>query len=811
MKLEYTIRQLKNQVQQSDFERVYLHLQLNSVSLTESDKLFLLKTAIIFLNYGDDSLRKLGYRIIVRYANLFKDYQPLYDTAIYSGYIPIAKFILSKKYIETNEDSFAQNYVGSFIEDFKIANDYFSYGQKILNSYSRNSTNNFVMVAPTSYGKSGILINRILEFGTGKVVIIVPSKALLAQTKKRLLATPEIVQRYKRIITHADMFMPGETNFLAVLTQERLLRLLQSNLGFSIDLLLLDEAHNLMKKDKRAILLAQVILILKKRNKNITLNFFTPFVSSESSLKIGKSDYTLQYVGTKETMKSERFYLWQHSDRKLFYYDQFLNKLESLPEKKYIDEMSIIRAKQAEKNIVYLNRPQDVEHFANKMRSELGIVENKIKDAIDAISDYLHPEYNLIKCLKHGVVYHHGGMPELIRLYVENAYSKLANISFIVTNSTLLEGVNIPAERMFLLTHSIGRGAFSKSEFKNLIGRICRLSEVFHPENGSLRMLEPEVYLLLGGYARSGANGLSFYERTVRSNVKIDDKVENVLVKNNLTADEKKEARSALLFLENIEPKTVDIDNVKYAKTDIGKSCFRNNIYDFDILLSENKLNANIASYDTIGSIDELMDAIYDIFLKNIEITNDDFGRLKNKSARSFYSMILNWKMGGSSYKQLIGKFTKYWKGLPDQIIYVGNKWGEIAYEEKSPKKQYVDLRTKSDGEKINLAIVRIKEEQDFVDFNLVKYIEVLNDVSLLDNEFYDKVKYGSSDKSMICLMKNGYSVELAALILTQPYSQYVHIDTKQDEVQIDRRILTVMEQNKINQILIFEIGYHLK
>lgn len=84
-----------------------------------------------------------------------------------------------------------------------------------------------------------------------------------------------------------------------------------------------------------------------------------------------------------------------------------------------------------------------------------------------------YPEYNLLKCIKNGVVYHHGGMPEVIRLYVENIFTKVPELQFIVTNSTLLEGVNIPAEKMFLLTTAIGNRNLRKSEFKNLIGRIC--------------------------------------------------------------------------------------------------------------------------------------------------------------------------------------------------------------------------------------------------------------------------------------------------------------------------------------------------
>jgi replicative superfamily II helicase len=70
------------------------------------------------------------------------------------------------------------------------------------------------------------------------------------------------------------------------------------------------------------------------------------------------------------------------------------------------------------------------------------------------------------------VVYHHGGMPENVRLYVESSFSKIKEIKYIVTTSTLLQGVNIPAEKIFLLDTKKGRQYLNAAQFKNLSGRI---------------------------------------------------------------------------------------------------------------------------------------------------------------------------------------------------------------------------------------------------------------------------------------------------------------------------------------------------
>lgn len=288
--------------------------------------------------------------------------------------------------------------------------------------------------------------------------------------------------------------------------------------------------------------------------------------------------------------------------------------------------------------------------------------------------------------------------------------------------------------------------------------------------------------------------------------------VEYVLIKDTLNKKEKIQANHALDFLENIEPNTVNTSAV-YVQTEIGKLCYKNNVYDFDIKDNEDILNENLNSLSvtSIDNIEELMDCINNIFIKNILITNEEFKRLSNLAARKFYSMVLSWRTNGSSYKQLIAKFLSYWKKLDTPIIYVGSRWGEIPYGDEFRKTLYVNLNSKSESAKINLAIVRIKEEQDFVDNNLIKYVEILKDLNLLDIKFYERIKYGSSDQNIISLLKNGFSIELAKAISTSIYAPYVTIDSGTDEVHIKNEIIAEMENNNENQILIFEIGYHLQ
>jgi hypothetical protein len=820
MSKEISLKEFRKNINSSFFEDAYIKLQIEQ-KLSEEEILNLLSTAIVFCNFGDYDLQKLGYKIIVSYSNQYSDYKPLYDFAINKGYIPISKFIENSQ-VEKTENHFFNLFFSSFKDNFKEKNFYISNGQKKLIEFSSQTDSNFVLVAPTSYGKSEIIVNKVYDNLDKKVGIIVPSKALLAQTKKRLLNNSNENQ-LTRIITHPEMYKGTEQNFVAVLTQERLLRLLQKNPDLKFDLILIDEVHNLFgdkKTDSRAILLAQTIIILKKRNENIVFNFFSPFISNPENLKVRQSNYNISSETTDEFIKTEKYYICDVYDSpgKLLLYEQFSNSLIETG-KVYANSIDILKSEKARKNIVYLNRPKQIEDFAEKFSNELGDLNVDIRDLASTISDFIHPEYNLIKCIKKGIVYHHGGMPELMRLYVEDIFSKYDFFQFVITSSTLLEGVNIPAEKIFLLNKKKGKSNLSVAQFKNLIGRVNRFSEIFHPVSGSLKLLEPQIFVIKSEYEDKRANLETFIKSSARTELKIVDEVNNLLLKdeNNLNEADKKELNKSLEYLENIEPKSTDLENVDYVTSEIAKLCYKNNIYDFDIKKSERQLNENLNYYKgllfkIITDCNQLIDAIFIIFLKDIDVIDENIKRLQNTQARRFYSMILEWRSSSASFKEMIASFMKYWSTLSGDnlLVYIGEKWGEEKRNFTDFKELYVDLRKKNNSQRINLAILKIKEEQDFVEFNIIKYIDILAELELIETEFYDRIKYGSSNKEIITLLKNGFSIELAKCITQNQYSNFISINTSSEEIIINDEIIEQMEVNGENKILIFEIKFHI-
>ena len=809
MKLDLTLNKLKN----TNFSSLYNSFMVKS-ELSTKQYQSLLALAICFSNATDENIKRLGYRIIVEYCNQKNEYNPLYEIAINNGLYPISKFI-ERNYITEGDKNFFTEWNDAFSEQYASKNIYQSEQQhSLFDFFLNNMANTVSIIAPTSYGKSELILSAIKQYNGKNICVLTSTKALLSQTKKRIKNMANI--SLSKIVVHPEMYNAKDTSCLAVLTQERLLRLFKNYPQLSFDCLIVDEAHELLENDNRNHTLANDIIIAQKRNPNISIKFLTPFLIDSENLKTRYTNYTIDNYKVSEYIKSEKYFLYDlrnHTGLKL--YDQFLNEYINCTITDNFDyEEDVVKKYSANKNIVYLNKPTDIEKFALALADVLPDIQSElVNEACDNIANYLQPQYNLLTCLKKGIIYHHGSVPDAIRIYIEDLYKKDASIKYVISSSTLLSGVNLPAQRMFILDNRRGRSNLSSDSFKNLVGRICRFSEIFDEKNGSLQLLEPHIYIIYGRYFSQRANCEEFLKKVVRIDIKEKDNIDNVLLSNTkIDSNNSDDLLHASEFIENYEEGIIENYKERYTKTEIGKACILNGITEIDIFSIEKLLQAYIDTYRSngqrINEPNQLLDIISTLFIKNIPANkHESLKRLENEEARKFYSMILDWRMNNKSYSEMISLFVAYWAQLykydNNAIIYVG-KWGDT----KRPGgniAHFTRLNGKNKTEVINLAIVRIKEEQDFVDNFLIKYVEVLYDLKLIDESFYARVKYGTEDPQTICLIKNGLSLSSAVLLLKK-YHDYLVVDIDNSTVSYHDNLVREMENNRENQILIYEI-----
>ncbi|WP_226499311.1 helicase-related protein [Pseudomonas sp. MWU16-30322] len=130
-----------------------------------------------------------------------------------------------------------------------------------------------------------------------------------------------------------------------------------------------------------------------------------------------------------------------------------------------------------EKSIIYCNSKSDTIGLALDFAANLPQKKNKeVDEVISLIEEHLHKKYYLIDCLKKGVAFHFGNLPQRIRERIEWLFEN-RKIDYIFCTSTLLEGVNLPAKNIFILSNAIGLTKFSDIDFWNLCGRAGRLTK----------------------------------------------------------------------------------------------------------------------------------------------------------------------------------------------------------------------------------------------------------------------------------------------------------------------------------------------
>lgn len=809
MKYDLTLAKIKN----TDFASIYDRFIVGE-KLSQKQYEILLAIAICFTNADDTNVQQLGYRIVVEYCNQTNDYIPLYEIAVNKGLYPVSKFI-EQHYIDDSKRNFFTEWNDAFTEQYVSGEICRSEQQNSLVHFFESKKDNTVsVIAPTSYGKSELIISAVKEYAGKRICVLTSTKALLVQTKKRVQQICKGI--FPKIVVHPEMYNPNDSSCLAVLTQERLLRIFKKDPQLSFDCIIVDEAHEMLEDDSRSRTLANVIIVAQKRNPEVAFKFLTPFLVDSTNLKARYTTYDIEGFKVSEYIKTEKYFLCDlrnHTGLKL--YDQFLNKYLPISDNRNLGfEEDVVKAYSAGKNIIYLNKPMDIEKFALALADVLPEVDSElIQTACDNISEYLQPQYNLLTCLRKGIIYHHGSVPDAIRIYIEDLYKKDDAVRYVITSSTLLSGVNLPAERMFILDNKRGRSNLSHDSFKNLVGRVCRFSEIFSHETGNLHRLEPQIYLVFGKYFAQNANCESFLRNVAKVEQNYKDAVDNVLLSEaKITADNEEKLRQASEFIENYENGVVEDYQERYTNTVAGKACIMNGITELDVFAYEVTIQQQVDAYQgeslKINDSNTLLETINELFIQHLPDNGaESLKRLENKEARNFYSMMFEWRVKNKSYAEMISLFVGYWYQLYKKdrnvMVYVG-KWGDVK-RPGSNVARYTKFVGKNRTQVVNLAIVRIKEEQDFIDNTLIKYVEVLHDLDLIEDRFYAQIKYGTDDERTICLIKNGLSLS-SAMLLMKKYGEYLQIDIPASTVVYGENLVLEMIKAKENQIHIYEI-----
>ena len=111
------------------------------------------------------------------------------------------------------------------------------------------------------------------------------------------------------------------------------------------------------------------------------------------------------------------------------------------------------------------------------------------------LENEVHKDFYAIEYVKKGVIYLHGKIPDLIKEYLEEKFSEIPEIKYIVANTVILEGINMPIDTLFIYnTYSL-----NGKDLINLIGRVNRLNTIFEKRIANFDKLIPKIHFINTG------------------------------------------------------------------------------------------------------------------------------------------------------------------------------------------------------------------------------------------------------------------------------------------------------------------------
>lgn len=698
----------------------------------------------------------------------------------------------------------------------------------------------FSYSGPTSMGKSFIMRmfikDDILNGANKNYALIVPTKALINEVRGKIISDLEenLDQHNYRVVTAAsDISLEENHNFIFVLTPERLLYLLISRPDLNIDYLFIDEAHKLSGKNSRRPFYYKVVDMLLKKgygthfifaapnipNPQVYLRLMNDVVENEDESKLATTYSPVVQIKFLMDLKSGEMSLYNdHTTERLPIANikgnlklndmllLFEGRNRRLPEEKR--SQTIVYYNGRAKAIAAARTFADSPEIWNRNDPELDALS---KD----ISQEVHGDYCLADMTKKGVAYHIGYLPASIRTRIETLFQS-GKITTMFCTSTLLEGVNLPADNLFITDNKIFKHPMNPVDFKNLIGRVGRISYNLY---GNVFFVSDENNISADNYIKMLKEEIPEQTLSISTDPKVLKGVEKKYIAEILksgsseiprrTNDKGEDLQSeesyvmmrkfGLVLLKDIMEERDSLVHREFAdyltpadeqhiRDQFGKSP---TLPDDDINTSvdqtkkliiaiknglEYPSSQNGFNYDDII---EFFNKLSRIFVWPIY----EKSTLGNESKRKWYAVILSQWMEGSGLSYIMERAIDHHRRHPENFRV-------SAYQ---PPTTYNDYSK----EHRNIVFADTLEAiENIVLFSISNYFlrfsneyKKIHGVEEFDNNWYEYVEFGTTNPLTILLQRNGFSRESATFIKKHK-NEYVAHDGSTDELRLRLSLL---------------------
>lgn len=680
--------------------------------------------------------------------------------------------------------------------------------------YDRLTDGKFSFSAPTSLGKSFIMrtfiMNQIKSGVKANFAIIVPSKALINETRSKLIANlgEDLERRNYRIVSAAgDIVLEGEHNFIFVLTPERLLYLLIGKPTIEFEYVFFDESHKLSGKNSRAPFYYQTVTVLQHRPRPPHFVFASPNIPNpEVFLRLvdpNSDENEANAVATQYSPVAQFKYLVNLHENTISSYNDYTQEFTHLASfqaqdataqgvTRFVSESSRGSNHRGQTIVFHSARYHAVDAARDYAQSLANLNDNDLNSLAKDIERDVHEDYYLADLIRKGVSYHIGYLPPAIRERIEGLFRE-GKISTLFCTSTLLEGVNLPADNLVITTNKIGRAGMSAVDFKNLVGRVGRIE--FN--------LYGNVFIIVGDKLASAQKAKELLQANVpaqKLSVQTDSQIISKKMKQGVVADLQEgkiefakgdesyerynmKRKFGLMLLRDIttgrqslvrEEFSDYLDNQTISR--IRESfAQREGQQDDDINVSVDQAESLTQAvraglkyphispdgkfdYDETLAFLERLASIFKWRVYDPETLGKTDGDGNQLTMLRWYTVLLTQWMEGHGLRSIMNRALRY--RLQQGTLYIKGQ-GKIPYENTLQHR--------------NIVISEIlKVLEDVILFSLSNYfLKFSNEykkvygVEQFDNDWYEYIEYGTTKQETILLQRLGFTRESATYIRT--------------------------------------------
>lgn len=345
----------------------------------------------------------------------------------------------------------------------------------------------FSYSGPTSMGKSFVVqtyIQQEIENGsTNNFAILVPTKALINEVRSNLIGALQSKLKelnYRIVTASGDLVLQQDHHFIFVMTPERLLHMMIERENIHIDFLFIDEAHKISARGGRSTYYFKVLTQLGRQKKLPTVIFASPNIPNpEVYMNIipGIKKADMKKLASRFAPVCQFKYFLNVPGRGGYYYNDYSKQFErcyTIPEGQELCDI-VATVGQDKQNVVYCSSRRSVLEQAVKYARNIHPKNDESLNALATeIRQEVHDDCYLADLIVRGVAYHVGYLPANIRLRIEKSFEK-GDLRTIFCTSTLIEGVNLPADNLFITSYRNGQSNMDEVEFRNLVGRVGRI------------------------------------------------------------------------------------------------------------------------------------------------------------------------------------------------------------------------------------------------------------------------------------------------------------------------------------------------